>query len=611
MTKLRAKGVPLLVAALSLTIAAAIAASAATPTPTPTARTTATATPSPTPSSGATASSTASATPSPSGSATATPGGTATSSQTPRATPTSKAVTGAALYVTNPEYWSVLEFPAHSQGDAVPKIITGPSTGLEYPAGIYVDSFKDIFVANSFVQTIVEFGGGKTGNLTPVATISGSNTGLQSPYDVALDGAGNIYVTNQYVTNPFPSVTKYPPASDGNVAPIATISGAQTGLAGPRGIVIDGSGVIYVANSAAPSITEYAAGSTADAAPIVTIAGSNTGLSGPAGITLDGAGNVYVTNYSDDSVAEFAAGATGDVAPAAIISGPSTGLSSPASVAVDASNNIYVANYSSNTVTEYAAGSSGDAAPIVTLSGTATQLLDPQALAIASNFPTAPLTQTPTPTPTPRSIFAISPDNIVFPTVGVGATPVARTFTITNPGAKAAGDVDASELASTKAYKVKGKGPFTLGRGESKTVKILFVPPSGLSFSGTISVTSKSPKSLGIVSVTGTAESGVLQLSPQFINFGDVPVGSKETGAFIITNSGLGVLSGTVKVYKLLAGCTVTSGLGAFALKPTGTWKIDVQFAPTSTGASAGYLVIKSDDPAHPSTAVDFGGKGT
>src|SRR5208282_5161013 len=390
---------------------------------------------------------------------------------------------------------------------------------------------------------IVEFAGGKTGNVTPVATISGSNTGLQSPYDVALDGAGNIYVTNQF---PSETVTEYPPASGGNVAPIATISGGQTGLAGPSGIVIDGRGVIYVANSTAPSITEYAAGSTGDAAPTVTIAGSDTGFSGPLGITLDAAGNIYVTNYAADSVAEFAAGATGDAAPIAMISGPSTGLSSPVAVAVDASDNIYVANSTSNTVTEYAAGSSGDAAPIVTISGV--QLPNPQSLAIASTFPTAPLTQTPPPTPTPRIIFSISPNNIVFPTVGVGATPVARTFTITNPGAKAAGDVDASDLAST-AYKVKGKGAFTLGRGKSKTVEILFGPPSGLSFAGTISVTSKSPKSLGIVSVTGTGLGGTLTVPQTSLLFGNEPVG--ETSApqvLTIENTGPGGLHVSVAV---------------------------------------------------------------
>jgi hypothetical protein len=513
--------------------------------------------------------------------------------------------------VSNPGYLSILEFPVHIHGDVAPKHIAGPSTGLQDPLGIYVDVFKDIFVANALYGTIVELAAGKIGNATPIATISGSNTGLQFPYGVALDGDGNIYVTNQ---EPAKAVTEYPAGSHGNVAPIATITGDQTGLTAPSGIVIDGSGVIYVANSTAPSITEYAAGSTGNAPPTVTIAGSDTGLSGPAGIALDAAGNIYVANFSGDSVAEFAAGSTADATPTAIISGPSTGLSSPVAVAVDASGNIYVANSNSNTITEYAAGSSGDAAPIVTLAGAATQLFNPASLAIASTFPTKPIKQTPTPTPTPRSIFSISPNSIVFPTVGVGATPAARTFTITNPGAKAAGDVDVRALRSS-AYKVKGKGAFTLGRGKSKTVEILFAPPSGLSFSGTISVTSKSPKSLGIVSVTGTGQGGTLTVLQTSLEFGKEPVGgTSPPQAVTIENSGVGGLNVSVALQTEGQGTgvfAVGAGKGSFRLAAGKQVTVSVKFTPKAKKNYLEALEVKSDDPNHPEAFVLLGGTGS
>ncbi len=627
MSKPTAKGVllPLLAAALWLTTVGAIATRAATltpmaetvktPTPTPTPKTTVTptATPTsagtstPTPTGSATASSTASTTPTPTGSASASPGGSVTATRTPSASPTPGALTAAALYVANGGYLSILDFPVHSFGDAKPGLIAGLATGLKDPVGIFVDAFKHIFVVNPIADTVIEFPAGTTGNVTPIATIAGKDTGLDFPYDVALDGVGNLYVTN---SNPYNTVTEYPPTTNGNVAPIATISGAQTGLAGPAGIVIDKNGVIYVANSSAASITEYAAGSTGDAGPVATIAGSSTGLAGPTGITLDAAGNIYVSNYSGDSVAQFAAGSTGDVAPSAMISGASTGLASPVGVAVDKSGNIYVSNYAGSTVTEYAAGSSGDIAPIVTLSGLTTQLLNPQSLAIASTFPTAPPPPTPTPTPAPRSIFSISPNPIVFPTSGVGAAPITRTLTITNPGAKTSGDVDASDLTATRAFHVRGKGAFTLARGKSKTVQIEFQPLSGGSFAGTIKVTSKSPKSEGEVLVSGVAQLGVLQITPQFIDFGNVPVNTTKTGTFTITNAGLGVLKGTVNVYKLLEGCSVVSGLGAFSLSANGTWKVVVRFAPTSKGTTSGYLIVKSDDPAALSASIDFGGVG-
>ncbi len=52
-----------------------------------------------------------------------------------------------------------------------------------------------------------------------------------------------IFVANDY------DVTAYRAAgSDGDVAPAATIAGADTGLAGPDGLAVDSSGNIYVSN---------------------------------------------------------------------------------------------------------------------------------------------------------------------------------------------------------------------------------------------------------------------------------------------------------------------------------------------------------------------------
>ncbi len=95
---------------------------------------------------------------------------------------------------------------------------------------------------------------------------------------------------------------------------------------------MDSNGLIYVANliggaSSFGSITVYAAGATGNVAPVATITGSDTGLSAPQGIAVDGAGNVFVANLTgglleNGSVTVYAAGSNGDVAPINIISGP-------------------------------------------------------------------------------------------------------------------------------------------------------------------------------------------------------------------------------------------------------------------------------------------------
>src|SRR5271163_4247875 len=72
---------------------------------------------------------------------------------------------------------------------------------------------------------------------------------------------GIIFVLNSY------NVDAYPIDAHGNVSPIAV----TTGMAAPRGIARDGSGRIYVTNSAINTITVYAADANGNVPPIAVI----------------------------------------------------------------------------------------------------------------------------------------------------------------------------------------------------------------------------------------------------------------------------------------------------------------------------------------------------
>jgi sugar lactone lactonase YvrE len=258
--------------------------------------------------------------------------------------------------------------------------------------------YNTVFVANlsgSPSGSITVFEVGLGGYSSQLPTIAGDATGLNGPLAVAVDSVGNIYVTTDgsSVDNQ-QKVLVYAKGASGNVAPIVTIAGSNTGLFGPGGIAVDKARRIYVANrgggaGGANSITVYAPGANGNASPIATITGPNTKLGEPTGIAVDPDGTIFVTNWDFNSVTAYAPGANGDVPPIAVIQGSHTGLFGPMSIAVGFGHRLYVTNSSptgKSSVTVYPAGADGDVAPLATLTGSAAGLGDPYGIAFACVF---------------------------------------------------------------------------------------------------------------------------------------------------------------------------------------------------------------------------------
>jgi sugar lactone lactonase YvrE len=429
----------------------------------------------------------------------------------------------------------------------------GVSGSFNGPNGVAVDPSGKIYVTGTSITggkqvgSVSVYAAGSNAEGAPIATISGSNTDLNTPQGVAVDSSGAIYVADTGAV----SVFVYSPLAGKtgllNEAPVATISGGNTGLGLPEGITLDSAGYIYVADdgdgaakdgsqsvfvypplASLPSQPGYP-----DVTPTATINGSNTDLSWPEGIAMDPNGYIYVADSGDQMcdgdqavfVYEPLAGLLTDskapnVLPVATIKGSSTGLCSPYGIALESSGSICVADQGSNSLifnfinentwsgvpipgsvfvfeplaTLLKDPNSPNVTPSATLSGPDTELYAPQYIAIQ-----------PTPAPTPiAEKLTISPHSIAFgKTVTVKTTSKPKTVTIKNAGSKKTGlavKIE-SESASPAAFAVTSECAQTLEPGNSCKVSVTFTPANTTAQTGSLQISDNvvgEPQSVGL-----------------------------------------------------------------------------------------------------------------
>jgi Beta-propeller repeat len=199
------------------------------------------------------------------------------------------------------------------------------------------------------------------------------------------------------------NVAAYSVGSNGNVIPLAIISGPATGLSEPSGITVDDHGDIYVVNhsgfEAKTSINVYPPGANGEISPTRTIAGPATDLHEPTGIALDAAGNIYITNGfeigssiyfpGDGDVAVYPRGSNGNVEPIARIIGrdyvnnaPHYWIYRPVSLALDTRGFLYVLNGGDEGVAKFRANSNGKTPPIAQIAGPLTALVSAAGIAV-------------------------------------------------------------------------------------------------------------------------------------------------------------------------------------------------------------------------------------
>ena len=194
------------------------------------------------------------------------------------------------------------------------------------PQGAAVDSAGNVYIADTFNHTIRRITPG--GVVTTLAGLAGNvgnadGTGsaarFNSPRGVAVDSGGTVYVgdTNNH------TIRKIAPG--GVVTTLAGFPGSSgtTDATGnnarfnqPRGIAVDGAGVLYVADTNNHTIRKITAG-----AVVTTLAGlagtsGNTDatgnaarFNGPRGVAVDSAGTLYVADTNNNRIRQVTAAA--------------------------------------------------------------------------------------------------------------------------------------------------------------------------------------------------------------------------------------------------------------------------------------------------------------
>lgn len=255
------------------------------------------------------------------------------------------------------------------------------SADLNTPGDVVVDSAGNIYIADTGNDVIRKVTSGGTistfaGNYGAGFNFGGdggaaSGAVFNTPSAVVLDSSGNLYIADT-VNNRIRKVS-----ASNNI--VTTLAGQDaSGFAGdngraifaklnaPRGLAVDASGNLYIADSLNHRIRKVT-----PAGIISTVVGSGTpGFSGdggpalnaqlnrPLAITLDAAGNMYIADSFNSRIRKVSSsgiittiagngsfGYNGDGYPAT-----SFPLKFPSGVAVDGAGNVYIGDTQNNAV---------------------------------------------------------------------------------------------------------------------------------------------------------------------------------------------------------------------------------------------------------------------
>jgi sugar lactone lactonase YvrE len=466
------------------------------------------------------------------------------------------------------------------------------------PKGLAVDTYGDIFVADSANSTVdidclsTTAAAAQPSSANPNSGIFCQanagyafelGTSFVSPIAVALDGANAVYVLDSSTSgNPVTKLYSSTMTSSVLIPNGATISG--TAFSNPQGITLDGYGNIYIADTGNNRIVQAHQFNAPNSQNVVYVPSTTTfggtKLSAPIGLAVDSVGDLFIADSGNNRIVEFSV--TGV---ASVVSITGITLKTPTDVAVLPSGALIVSD-TNNLVSLVDAGigtkltfstSLGSALTPGTPSGVALDLSGNIYVADPSNSQIEELNVN-----TPATMTT-------FPSTKVGANSADIDFFVYNAGTAPLNFTVAPSLASTVNFTIDSSATTcttttAVSAGSNCVLAAYFQPQAVGVLSTTATWTDNQPVVSGTASATfgykGTFASSSSQtaalsstFTPQTITFanpGTQTVGTPLTlvatttapaltVSFASSTTSVCTVSGTTATFLISGTCTIVA----------------------------------------------------
>lgn len=184
----------------------------------------------------------------------------------------------------------------------------------------------------------------------------------------------------------------------------------------------------------------------------------------------------------------------------------------------------------------------------------------------------------------PQINESLLPTVLDFGTIQVGQTQT-RTFTLQNLGwGLVTGNVGFN--CNPSAFSMAPSGNFSLQHNQGLTYTVTFSPQTAGNFNCTISTgLYANATTQRVIQVLATAVNPCGSVSPPSLVFPPTCIGSSSTLSYIISNCGVGPLSGVVALNCGTPEFSVTAGSGSYTLQVGQTRTVTVRYQPTDVGS--------------------------